>query len=121
MSAGRVGWVLFFIMKGGKAMTRTVMIVGLLAMLLVTLGGPALSIVPASAAEKMESDKAMMKATGEELKALKNELATIEAELQRLSNRVGGTTKMMDRTVSNYCKSVPDSLRKAGFAPGLCE
>jgi len=107
-------------MKGGENMTRTVMIVGLLAMLLVTLGGPALSIVPASAAEMMESDKAMMKATGEELKALKNELDAIQAELQKLSNRVGGTTKMMGRTVSNYCKSVPDSLRKAGFAPGLC-
>ena len=101
-------------------MRRTLVIVGLLATLLVTLGGPALSITPASAAEMMESDKAMMKATGEDLKALKSELAAIQAELQKLSNRLGGMSKMVDKTVGDYCKSVPESLRKAGFAPGLC-
>jgi len=101
-------------------MTRTVVTIGLLAVLFMTLGGPGLSTTPASAAEMMEADKAMMKAAGEDLKALKGELAAIQAELQKLSSRIGGMTKMMDKTVSDYCKSIPESLKKAGFAPGLC-
>ena len=101
-------------------MTRTVVTIGLLAVLFMTLGGPGLSTTPASAAEMMEADKAMMKATGEDLTALKKELAAIQSELQKLSTRLGGMSRMMDQTVSNYCKSVPDSLKKAGFAPGIC-
>ncbi|MGH7422470.1 MAG: hypothetical protein ACREJ1_02200 [Candidatus Methylomirabilales bacterium] len=101
-------------------MTRTVVTIGLLAVLFMTLGGPGLSTTPASAAEMMEADKAMMKATGEDLTALKKELAAIQSELQKLSTRLGGMSRMMDKTVSDYCKSVPDSLKKAGFAPGIC-
>jgi peptidoglycan hydrolase CwlO-like protein len=100
-------------------MTRIVTL-GVLAAFFVTLGGPGFSITPVSAAEMMEADKAMMKATGEDLSALKKELAAIQAELQKLNSRVGGMTKMVDKTVSDYCKSVPESLKKAGFAPGLC-
>ena len=70
-------------------MTRTVLIVGLIAALVMIVGGPGLSITPAGAAEMMQADKAMM--------------------------------KMMDRAASNYCASVPDSVRAAGWAPGLCK
>lgn len=101
-------------------MTRTVMIVGLLATLFLTLGGPGLSITPASAKEMMEADKAMMKATGEDLTALKKELAAVQDELKKLTGRIGSMSKMVDKTASDYCKSVPESLRKAGFAPGIC-
>ncbi len=101
-------------------MTRIVVTIGLLAVLFMTLGGPGLSITPASAAEMMEADKAMMKATGEDLTALKKELSAIQSELQKLSTRLGGMSRMMDKTVSDYCKSVPESLKKAGFAPALC-
>ncbi len=101
-------------------MTRTAMIVGTVAMFFVAIGVPGLSLTPASAAEMMKTDKAMMKATGDDLMALKNELAMVQAELQKLSARVGGMSRMVDSTTSNYCQSIPHSLRAAGFAPGIC-
>ena len=102
-------------------MTRTAFIVGLIATVVLTLGTPGLSIPTAGAAEMMEADKAMMKATGEDLMSLKKELATIQAELEKLTHRSGSMMKMVDKAVSNYCKSVPDSLRAAGWVPGLCK
>lgn len=102
-------------------MTRTVLIVGLIAALVLIVGGPGLSITPAEAAEMMQADKAMMKATGEDLMTLKKELAAIQAELQKLTTRAGSMMKMMDKAASNYCASVPDSVRAAGWAPGLCK
>lgn len=101
-------------------MTRTVIIVGLATMLFVAVGGPGLSISPASAAEMMEADKMMMKATGEDLMVLKNEIAIIRAELSKLTARIGTMNRMVERASSNYCQSVPQSLKAAGFAPGLC-
>ncbi|HZY31273.1 MAG TPA: hypothetical protein VFF86_06475 [Candidatus Methylomirabilis sp.] len=102
-------------------MTRTVMIVGLIATLFVTLIGLGPAVSPAGAAEMMQADKAMMKATGDDLMALKKELAAIQAELQKISKRAGAMTAMIDKTAKNYCASVPESLRAAGWAPGLCK
>ncbi len=99
-------------------MTRILMISGLVAIL---VAFPALSATPLSAAEMIEADRAMMKATGDDLMALKNELAILQAELQKLNARVGAMSRMVDSTTSNYCQSIPQSLKAARFAPGLCE
>jgi hypothetical protein len=98
-------------------MTRTVMMAGVVVAL-ISFG---LGITPAGAAEMMQADKAMMKATGDDLMALKKELAAIQAELQKISKRAGGMMAMVDKASKNYCASVPESLRAAGFAPGLCK
>lgn len=102
-------------------MSRTMAIMGLIIALVLSVGGPSLSIVPAGAAEMMEADKAMMKATGEDLMAVKKELAAIQAELEKLTKRAGSMMKMVDKAAGNYCKSVPESVRAAGWAPGLCK
>ena len=102
-------------------MTRTVMIAGLMALLFLILAGPGLAITPAGAAEMMQADKSMMKATGEDLMTLKKELAAIQAELQKLTTRAGSMTKMLDKTAGDYCASVPEALLVSGFAPGLCK
>ncbi len=102
-------------------MTRTTLIVGLIAALVLIVGGPGMSILPAGAAEMMEADKAMMKATGEDLMAVKKEIAAIQAELEKLTKRTGAMMKMMDKATGNYCQSVPQSLRAAGWVPGLCK
>jgi len=101
-------------------MTRTVLTVGLIAALVLIVGGPGMSVLPAGAAKMMEADEAMMKATGEDLMAVKKEIAAIQADLEKLTKRTGSMMKMMDKAASNYCKSVPDSVRAAGWAPGLC-
>ncbi len=102
-------------------MTRTVIIGGLIAALVLTLGGPGLSITPAGAADMMEADKAMMKATGDDLMTLKKELAAIQAELQKITKRATSMSAMLDKAATDYCKSVPDALLATGFAPGLCK
>lgn len=99
-------------------MTRAMMVIGLIAML-VTF--PSLSVIPVAAAEMMQADKAMHQATGEELMKLKNEIALIQAELQKLTARMEGMSQMAARATNSYCKSIPSSLKAAGFAPGLCE
>ncbi len=104
-------------------MTRTVMIVGLLAMLLVTLGGPALSIAPAGAAEMMESDKAMMKATGEDLKALKNDLAAIWIKQSAITARAFPTPSgKPDSPQVFVAKKLCQCIRRRGpeVRPALC-
>ncbi len=101
-------------------MTRTVMIIGLVAMFLVATGTPGLSVTSASAG-MMKTDEAMHKSTGEELMNLKQELAIIQAELQKLSARVGGMMHTAERATSNYCKSIPKSLGRSQFAPGICQ
>ncbi len=101
-------------------MTRTVTTVGLVAMLLLASGGLGLSITPAGA-EMMEADMSMMKATALDLMALKSEIASLQAELQRLGARAGSMSKMIDKASSDYCNSVPDALLATGFAPGLCK
>ena len=102
-------------------MTRSVLIVGIIATLILTLGSPGLLIRPAGAADMMEADKAMMKATGEDLSSLKKELAVIHAELEKLTKRSGSMMKMVDKAVGDYCKSVPESVRAAGWVPGVCK
>ena len=102
-------------------MTRTLMIVGLIAAFVLTLGCPRLAISTAGAAQMMEADMAMMKATAVDLMALKAEINSIQAELQRLSARAGAMTKMVDKTTTDYCLSVPEALLVTGFAPGLCK
>jgi hypothetical protein len=97
------------------------MIVALVATLFMTIGGPSFSVAPAKAAEMMEADKAMMKATGEDLMSIKKEIAAIQAELEKLTKRTGSMMKMVDKAAGNYCKSVPESLRAAGWVPGLCK
>jgi peptidoglycan hydrolase CwlO-like protein len=107
--------------RGGENMARTVMIAGVIAMLFVGIGSVTFPVSPAGAAEMMQADKAMMKATGEDLMALKKEIAAIQADLEKLTKRTASMSKMMDKAASNYCSSVPDSLKAAGFAPGLCK
>ncbi len=102
-------------------MARQVMIVGLIATLALTMGGFGLFSTSAQAAEMMQADKAMMKATGEDLMALKKEIAAIQADLEKLTKRAGAMGKMLDKTASDYCKSVPDALLATGFVPGLCK
>ncbi len=102
-------------------MTRTVMIAGLMALLFLTLAGPGLAITPAGAAEMMQADKSMMKATGDDLMTLKKELATIQAELQKITKMATSMSAMFDKAAVDYCKSVPEALLVSGFAPGLCK
>jgi hypothetical protein len=97
------------------------MIVGLIATLALTLGGPSLFSAPVQAAEMMQADKAMMKATGEDLMALKKEIAAIQADLEKLTKRAGSMSKMINKAAGDYCKSVPDALLATGFVPGLCK
>ena len=101
-------------------MTRSVTTVGLIAMFLLGAGSLGFSITPASA-EMMEIDMSMMKATAVDLMALKGEIASLQAEIQRLGARAGSMGKMIDKTASDYCKNVPDALLATGFAPGLCK
>jgi len=102
-------------------MKRTMIIAGLIAAFTLNVGGSRFAISPAGAAEMMEADKAMMKATGTDLMSLKQEIAGIRAELERLSTRAGSMARMVDSAASNYCASVPDALLVSGFAPGLCK
>lgn len=102
-------------------MTRTKIIVGLIAALVLTISGPGFTISPAGAAEMMQADMAMMKATGNDLMSLKQEIAAIRAELERLTMRAGSMSRMVDSATTNYCASVPEALLVSGFAPGLCK
>jgi hypothetical protein len=97
------------------------MIVGLIATLALTMGGLGLFSASAQAGEMMQADKAMMKATGEDLMALKKEIAAIQADLEKLTKRAGAMGKMVSKAASDYCKSVPDALLATGFVPGLCK
>jgi hypothetical protein len=87
-------------------MTRSTLIIGLIVMLSVTIGGPGL-LATSAQAEMMEADMAMMKATAIDLMALKMEIATLQAELQRIAARAATMTKMVDKAASDYCASVP--------------
>jgi hypothetical protein len=97
------------------------MIVGLIAALGLTMGGLGLFSSSAQAAEMMQADKAMMKATGEDLMALKKEIAAIQADLEKLTKRASAMGKMVNKAAGDYCKSVPDALLATGFVPGLCK
>ena len=92
-------------------MTRTLKIVGLIAALVLTFGGPALSITPAWA---------QATATGDELLALGQEVATLEAQLQKLTSRDGSMTGAIEAPTTPECISLPEALMVDEAARGLC-
>jgi hypothetical protein len=98
--------------EGGKNMTRTVMIVGLISALVLSLWGAALSVAPAWAE---------VKASESEVLALKQEVATSRAELQKLSAGTGAEAKRIDLPVTPDCASRPDALLVIEAALGLCK
>jgi len=97
---------------GGRNMTRTVMTVGLIAALVLSLGGAALSVAPAWAE---------MKASGNEVLALKQEAATSRAKVQKLSAGTGAEAKRIDLPVTPDCSSRPEALIVIEAALGLCK
>jgi hypothetical protein len=97
---------------GGRNMTRTVMIVGLIAALVLTLGGAALAIAPAWA-ELNVSESAVL--------ALKQEVATNRAQIQKLSTGTGAEAKRIDLPVTPDCASRPEALMVIEAALGLCK
>lgn len=101
-------------------MTRSFMIVGLIAMFFVVMGGPGLT-TSAQAAEMVEMDMIMIQQTGENLSALQQEINELHAELQRIMVRLEGSKTKMSKAVSTYCKSIPKSLQASQFAPGICQ
>jgi len=98
--------------KGSKNMTRNVMVVGLIAALVLSLGGAALSAAPAWAE---------VKASESEVLALKQEVATIRTELQKLSAGTGAEVKRIDLPVTPDCASRPEALIVIEAALGLCK
>ena len=98
--------------KGSKNMTRNVMVVGLIAALVLSLGGAALSVAPAWAE---------VKASESEVLALKQEVATIRAEGQKLSAGTGAKAKRIDLPVTPDCASRPEALIVIEAALGLCK
>ena len=92
-------------------MTRTVMIVGLIAALVLSLGGAALSVAPAWAE---------VKASESEVLALKREVATSGAQRQKLSARTGPEAKRIALPVTPDCASRPEALMVIEAALGLC-
>jgi hypothetical protein len=93
-------------------MTRTVMIVGLIAALVLSLGGAALSVAPAWAE---------VKASESEVLALKQEVATSRAQRQKLSLGTGVEAKRFDLSVTPDCASRPEALIVIEAALGLCK
>lgn len=96
----------------GKNMTRTVMIVGLISALALSLWGAALSVAPAWAE---------VKASESEVLALKQEAATGRAQLQQLSAGTGAESKRIDLPVTPDCSSGPEALLVIEAALGLCK
>jgi len=93
-------------------MTRTVMVVGLIAALVLGLGGAALSAAPAWAE---------VKASESEVLALKHEAATKRGEGQKLSAGTGAKAKKIDLPVTPDCASRPEALIVIEAALGLCK
>ena len=93
-------------------MTRTVMVVGVIAALVMSLGGAALSVAPAWA-EVNASENGVL--------ALKQEVATIRAEPQRLSAGTGAEAKRIDLPLTPDCASRPEALLVIEAALGLCK
>lgn len=92
-------------------MTRTVKIVGLIVALVLTFGGPALSVAPAWAeGNAIES----------EVVALKQEVASIEAQLQKLESRDGSTSRGTEVPATPECIHEPEALMVDEAAQGLC-
>ena len=97
---------------GGRNMTRTVMIVGLIAALALNLWGAALSVAPAWAE---------VKASESEVLALKQEVVTSRAKVQQPSAWTGAAAKRFDLPVTPDCSSRPEALIVIEAALGLCK
>jgi len=91
----------------------------LLSILFLAIVSPSLPVPLTYAAEMVEVDKAMVKSTGDQLMALKKELASIRADLQKLSTRAGSMSQMMDVAVDDYCKGLSYYVRAE--TGGLCQ
>ena len=98
-------------------MTRKVIIIGLIAALVLTFGGLALSTTPAWA-----------QATGDELLPLKQEVvtlehqvATLQAQAQKLTSRDGSTTGAIEAPTTPPCRSVPEALMVIETVLGHCQ
>ena len=92
-------------------MTRTVMIVGLIAALVLSLGGAALSVAPAWAE---------LNASESEVLALKQVAAISRGELKKLSAGTGAEAKRIALPVTPDCASRPEALMVIEAALGLC-
>jgi len=97
---------------GGRNMTRTVMTVGLIAALALSLWGAALSVAPAWAE---------VKASESEVLALKREAATRRAQRQNPSAGTGAEAKRIDLPVTPDCASRPEALIVIEAALGFCK
>jgi hypothetical protein len=84
----------------------------LISALVLNLWGAALSVAPAWAE---------VKASESEVLALKQEAATIRAELQKLSAGTGAEAKRIDLPVTPDCTSRPEALLVIEAALGLCK
>ena len=92
-------------------MTRTVKIVGLMLALVLSFGGPALSVAPVWAEES---------ASESEVVALKQEVATIEAQLQGLTSLDGSTSRGTEAPATPESVHEPEALMVNEVAQGLC-
>jgi len=93
-------------------MTRTAIIVGLIAALVLNFWGAALSVAPAWAE---------LNASESEVLALKQEAATSRAQIQKLSAGTGAKAKRIDLPVTPDCASRPEALMVVEAALGLCK
>ena len=98
---------------------RNAILVGFIATLFIAILSPSLPVPLTYAAEMVEVDKAMVKSTGDQLMALKKELAAVRADLQKLSTRAGSMSQMMDVAVDDYCKGLSYYVRAQ--TGGLCQ
>jgi hypothetical protein len=96
--------------KGGENMTRTVMIVGLIAALALNFWGAALSVAPAWA-----------ELNASEVFALKQEAAASRAQIQELSAGTGAEAKRIGLPVTPDCAGRPEALIVIEAALGLCK
>ncbi|MBI4380330.1 MAG: hypothetical protein HY574_03975 [candidate division NC10 bacterium] len=93
-------------------MTRTLMIVALIAALVLNLWGAALFVAPAWAEVKVSESEVL---------ALKQETATIRAKGQKLGAGTGANAKRIDLPVTPDCASRPEALLVIEAALGLCK
>ncbi len=93
-------------------MTRTLMIVTLIATLVLSFGSPVLSITPAWA---------QATTTENELLALRQQVASLEVQVQRLASRdYGSTTGDLEAQATPECIKLSDALMVTQAARGLC-
>ena len=99
-------------------MTRTVMIVALIAALVLSFGGPALSVAPAWAQAKATEDELVP--LKQQVAGLEQEVASIEAQLQQLSSREASASRAIEVPTIPECINVPEALLVVEAAMGHC-